>query len=123
MRADRPEITGAPDPAGLPTPAGLPDSTERAARPDCPSLCLVCGFDYRDQPPADWPWGPAGTDPSFGFCVCCGTEFGYADATLAGSRRARKAWAEGGHRWHDPAARSENFDPAEQLKALPDRIR
>jgi hypothetical protein len=101
----------------------LPDSTERAARPDHPSLCFVCGLDHRDEPPAAWPWGPTGTDPTFNFCACCGTEFGYQDATLSSSRQARKVWADSGYLWEDPAARPEIFNPAEQLKALPARIR
>jgi hypothetical protein len=110
-------------PGRTPPDPALLNSTERATRPDCPSRCFVCGFDYRTEPPADWPWGPAGTDPTFHLCVCCGTEFGYEDATLGSARKARKLWADTGYRWADPTARPQIFYPTEQLKALPTRIR
>jgi hypothetical protein len=110
-------------PGRTPPDPALLNSMDRATRADRPTLCFVCGFDYRDEPPAAWPWGPTGTDPTFTFCTCCGTEFGYQDATLGSARRARQQWADSGYRWEDPTARPALFYPTEQLKSLPDRIR
>ena len=47
-------------------------------------FCRVCGFlhdkDYKDND--YFPWGKDGNTPTFDFCECCGTEFGYNDYCL-----------------------------------------
>ncbi|HWS37366.1 MAG TPA: hypothetical protein VN408_32140 [Actinoplanes sp.] len=99
------------------------ESPVRAARPDCPSLCLVCGLDYRSSAAEGWPWGPDGTLPGFHFCACCDVEFGYQDATLDGCRTARRRWIEAGHQWSDPSARPAGWNAQTQLAAIPARAR
>ncbi|WP_092541432.1 hypothetical protein [Actinoplanes derwentensis] len=95
------------------------NAPDPATRPDCPSLCLVCGLDHRPLPAEDWPWGPDGTLASFEMCDCCGSEFGYQDATLAACRRSRRIWTEAGHPWSVPSARPPGWNPSAQLAALP----
>ena len=48
--------------------------------------CRVCGFDCSPF----FPWGVAGTTPSYSICPNCGVEFGYEDATLTGIQRYRE---------------------------------
>jgi hypothetical protein len=76
--------------------------------------CRVCGLP-QDEPP----WGDDGVTPTFNFCDCCGTEFGYQDATLAGIRRKRETWLEGGAQWHRPRAKPEAWNLEAQLAGIP----
>lgn len=74
--------------------------------------CRVCGL-LQDDPP----WGADGRTPSFELCECCGTEFGYEDATQAGVERARARWAASGYVWAEPTSRPVGWDPQDQLTA------
>lgn len=55
--------------------------------------CPVCGYPGLDEPPVD-SYGC----PSFAICPCCGTEFGYEDATLS-HERLRQKWLANGAKW------------------------
>lgn len=76
--------------------------------------CRVCGL--LQQTP---PWGPAGNKPSFNICPCCGTEFGYDDATLAGVMRKRAIWRDEGAEWFIPAEKPANWSLTEQMQNIP----
>lgn len=55
------------------------------------NFCRVCGL---EQPYPQY--GESGRVPTFEICPCCGVDFGYEDATIAGTVRFRNAWmAEG----------------------------
>jgi len=56
-------------------------------------MCPVCGFPELSEPPYD-EHGCA----SFGICPCCGTEFGYDDATRPHAE-LRKSWLAVGTPW------------------------
>ncbi|REK84672.1 hypothetical protein DY245_42135 [Streptomyces inhibens] len=73
--------------------------------------CFVCGL-AQGVPP----WGDDGKTPTFDICPCCGSEFGYEDATDAGVFRARRRWSERGYAWEDPKARPEGWDFGVQLQ-------
>jgi hypothetical protein len=90
-------------------------------RSGAPWLCLVCGTD--DEAFGDPPWGSSGQDPSYDFCVCCGVEFGYGDASIKGIRRWRDRWVSGGMEWREPTCRPEAWSAGPQLAALPPRVR
>jgi hypothetical protein len=62
------------------------------------------------------PWGDDGKTPNFDICPCCGTEFGYEDATDAGVFAARKRWVERGYTWEYPHAKPEEWDVTVQLQ-------
>lgn len=96
-----------------------PDS---AIRPDAPTLCLVCGLDFSEYPPDEWPWGPDGTMCSFEFCICCGVHWGYSDATLPAVRSFRAKWAAAGYPW-DFGQPPADWSPPEQIKRVPVRAR
>jgi hypothetical protein len=76
--------------------------------------CRVCGL-LQENPP----WGWDGNTPTFEICDCCGTEFGYEDATLVGVAQKRETWLTDPGTWHRPAAKPTAWDPEEQLSHLP----
>jgi hypothetical protein len=80
--------------------------------------CRVCGLKLQSPP-----WGLDGASPEFDYCPCCGVEFGYEDATLAGIRSFRKKWLASGAIWNDPSARPEHWIVEDQLTEIPDRFR
>ena len=94
--------------------------TMEGERPDCPWLCLVCGLDHRDFD--DAPWGLTGEDPSYAHCFCCGVEFGYGDASIAGIRSWRDRWLTDA-RWVDETKRPDGWSLPVQLQAFPERVR
>ena len=94
----------------------------RADRPDVPTLCLVCGFDY-DGFDDELPWGPDGDSPTYNFCPCCGVEFGYGDFAIESAKRWREKWLAGGGEWFKPNERPEGWDMSAQLARLPDRAK
>lgn len=97
--------------------------TERAIRPDAVGLCLVCGLDCVTVGVGE-PWGASGRDPSFDFCPCCGTEFGYQDSTLDGARASRRRWLSAGAKWTYPKyGPPVGWTAESQLEALPARAR
>lgn len=85
--------------------------------------CRVCGLLYSAEDAADLPWGEDGDSPSYGFCDCCGVEFGYGDSTPAGARRWRTHWLDGGARWREPSAQPADWNRHEQLAAIPQAFR
>lgn len=69
-------------------------------------ICPVCGYNQLDEPPSD-----------YNICDCCGTEFGYHDATLTHSE-LRKRWIAAGAKWHSPDfSPPTGWDPLKQLLA------
>ena len=80
--------------------------------------CRVCGLEY-DEPT----WGEDGMTPSFDICACCGTEFGYEDATLTAIRNYRQEWLRNGARWWDPKLQPEGWNLEAQLDCIPPRFR
>lgn len=76
--------------------------------------CRVCGL---EQPSP--PWGEDGRTPSYEYCPCCGTEFGYQDASLTGVVRQRESWLAAGGTWAEPAAMPPRWKLDEQLQAIP----
>lgn len=77
-------------------------------------VCRVCGF-VDDDPP----WGEDGKSPTFAYCSCCGVEFGYQDASLAGIRKFRDEWIRDGAPWSDPEFKPSNWDLDKQLSSIP----
>jgi len=80
--------------------------------------CRVCGL-LQDDPP----WGEDGHTASFEICVCCGTEFGYEDATPAGVARKRAGWLAAGTPWFDPKQKPAHWDLDAQLAHIPQQYR
>jgi hypothetical protein len=74
-------------------------------------FCFVCGLRQSSAP-----WGDDGQSPGFEICPCCGTEFGYEDATDVGVFRARSRWRERKYAWLDPRAKPSEWDPESQLE-------
>jgi hypothetical protein len=76
-------------------------------------VCPVCGFGALDEPPYD----DSGS-PTYEICPCCGTEFGYGDATEAHAT-LRKAWIEKGTPWSSGSVGPPSgWDPQGQLHKL-----
>jgi hypothetical protein len=67
------------------------------------------------------PWGMSGEDPSYSLCPCCGVEFGYGDASLAGMRRWREQWLQDPG-WQRPLLRPAGWTVNRQIAQLPDRV-
>ncbi len=66
------------------------------------------------------PEPPYGSDgrPSYAICRCCGTEFGYDDASKTHAE-LRERWVRGGMRWWSKAqAPPEDWSPSAQLRSL-----
>lgn len=80
--------------------------------------CRVCGLLQKDPP-----WGQDDKTPDFEICDCCGTEFGYEDATPAGVVRKRKAWLTDPGAWFRPEAKPAGWDTSEQLLQVPEAFR
>jgi hypothetical protein len=97
------------------------DLKEVAKRPDCPSLCLVCGlaFEGTDE---ELPWGLDGENPTYNYCPCCGVEFGYGDFTLGAVGKWRKQWMDRGSGWFEPARQPAEWNLVRQLSNVPDRV-
>ncbi|WP_143230744.1 DUF2087 domain-containing protein [Actinosynnema sp. ALI-1.44] len=76
--------------------------------------CRVCGFHYESP---TWDGGTGSQD----ICLCCGTQFGYADTTLDGVWEVRAKWAAAGHPWSHPEYRPPDWEPGAQFVQVPDR--
>lgn len=61
------------------------------------NVCPVCGWDELEEPPYN-SYGNA----SFEICPCCGTEFGYSDATTSHDE-LRRRWLDSGAVWQAPS--------------------
>jgi hypothetical protein len=72
--------------------------------------CPVCGFHDLAEPPYD----ELGC-PTYAICPCCGTEFGYDDAT-AKHRELRARWVSNGMPWWSRhTGPPQGWDPRRQL--------
>ena len=84
-------------------------------------VCPVCGFAGLYEEAWD------GVSPSYEICPCCGTQFGYDDATPDPRDRPAKhellrgRWVESGRLWFYPSGcPPEGWDPAAQLARYDD---
>lgn len=82
--------------------------------PDELMACRVCGL--RQTTP---PWGHNGLIPSFEICPCCGTEFGYDDATRTAVLRRRNIWRDTGYAWTNPHEKPAGWKISDQLAQIP----
>jgi hypothetical protein len=73
--------------------------------------CPVCGYSDLDEPPYD-KYGCA----SFDICPCCGTEFGYHDATRSHAQ-LRQDWVTRGAPWFSTMPPPPDWSALEQLTA------
>lgn len=71
---------------------------------DPTKFCRVCGLEQTYLQ-----YGEDGTTPTFEICPCCGVEFGYEDATIAGAVRFREVWIRGGKVWFHVNEMPENW--------------
>ncbi len=75
-------------------------------------LCPVCGFGGLTSAPYD----PSGC-ASFDLCPCCGTEFGYDDASVT-HHKLRRQWLVAGAPWRSSCVgMPEGWNAVEQLQA------
>lgn len=79
-------------------------------------FCRVCGLKCETPP-----WGEDNNSSTFEFCLCCGTEFGYQDATLFAGRKSRERWIAAGAIWDEPESKPANWSLEEQLGQIPDQ--
>jgi len=77
--------------------------------------CRVCGYELLEPP-----WGEDSRSPTWDFCPCCGTEFGYQDCTPMSARRMRENWISSGMKWSEPAKKPANWDFDRQRANIPD---
>jgi len=77
-------------------------------------LCRVCGLEQ-----AHPPWGEDGLSPTYDYCPCCGTEFGYQDSSLAGVVKQRERWLAADARWAEPDVMPAEWDLGAQIRAIP----
>lgn len=82
-------------------------------------MCYVCGLVYDDYEP----WGPEGTASDFGYCACCGVQFGYQDIRLESAKKFREQWLAKGAIWSEPDQKPPRWSLEEQLKNIPEEYR
>ncbi|MEJ5153009.1 hypothetical protein [Comamonas sp. MYb396] len=80
--------------------------------------CRVCGYLLNDPP-----WGEDGCSPTWSLCPCCGTEFGYEDATPASIKRKRIDWISGGAKWFEPRLMPVGWSFEIQSLGIPEKFR
>ena len=90
------------------------NSNDPRRRPHDVLACRVCGLLQ-----ADPPWGASGARPTYNICACCGTEFGYDDATRSAVIRKRAAWQADGAVWFVPQEKPDNWSFAVQREQIP----
>ena len=78
--------------------------------------CTVCTFSLPFAP-----WGDSGNEATFDICPCCGTEFGYDDATPAAVAASRKRWLENGATFWRPSDQPSDWSSEEQVWYLKKR--
>ncbi|MBK23091.1 MAG: hypothetical protein CME70_03705 [Halobacteriovorax sp.] len=81
-------------------------------------ICRVCGSLHYD-----YPWGEDGSCASFEICECCGTTFGYEDATIVAIKRKRKEWIDSGAQWREPQSKPEGWSLDDALRSIPDNYK
>lgn len=79
------------------------------------NICRVCGLEYEMFSP----WGENNNTPSFEICDCCGTEFGYEDATLESIKKQRQAWIKNGAQWFSPEKKARDWSLEKSLSNIP----
>jgi hypothetical protein len=80
--------------------------------------CPVCGYPDLTEPPRK-----EGCGGSYEICPSCGFEFGFTDEDQGYSYEAwRRLWIDCGMPWRNQGitAPPDGWDPAEQLRSLPD---
>ncbi|RYG64739.1 hypothetical protein EON80_18670 [bacterium] len=77
------------------------------------NLCRVCGLELDFAP-----WGEDGDTPSYDFCPCCDTEFGFEDSSYEAVKSQRAQWLQGGANWNEPQEKPQDWDLADQLNAV-----
>jgi len=77
-------------------------------------ICRVCGLQQDDLP-----WGENGYTPSFNICDCCGTEFGYQDATIKAIKKSREKWLNQGAKWFEQKSKPKTWVLEEQFRQIP----
>ena len=82
-------------------------------------ICRVCGLDHDPF----MPWGADAKSPTSDICSCCGTEFGYEDATIKGIRNHRQKWLNGPENWFIPDDKPVGWSAEDQLKNIPDEYK
>jgi len=79
-------------------------------------ICRVCGFHYKNY----FPWGKNGESPTYDFCDCCGSEFGYDDDNIEIIKLSRESWIKKGMKWWQvDISEPQDYDPKKQLKNIP----
>ena len=73
--------------------------------------------------PSRAPLGADGKTPLFDYCLCCGVEFGYQDATPAGVWKYRAQWIAKGGEWDSVDQCPAEWSMDEQLKQVPSPFR
>jgi len=76
--------------------------------------CRVCGYQFDNF----YPWGENGKVPSFSYCPCCFTEFGFDDLNIEIIKKRRSEWISGGYLWYEPQKKPINWEPEVQLKNI-----
>ena len=84
---------------------------------DYRKICKICGLRLNF-----FPWGETGTDPTWGFCPCCGCEFGYQDFTPEAARINRVRWLSKPV-WDDETQKPKDWNVEEQLKQIDPKYR
>jgi hypothetical protein len=69
--------------------------------------CPVCGYDKLDEAPDNW-----------NICDCCGTEFGYHDATASFADLRQKWIAAGANWWFEESGPPAYWSPVAQLRNI-----
>jgi hypothetical protein len=76
--------------------------------------CYVCGFELDDEP-----WSNKWI---FEYCLCCGCQFGYEDASTKAILIYRQNWLNSGATWFKPDKRPANWSLENQLAKIPKQI-
>ena len=74
-------------------------------------MCPVCGFEEFNDLSVKDEYGC----PTFEICPCCGTEFGYSDATRS-HEELRQDWLNKGAKWWDESEPPLGWNPYKQLE-------
>ena len=82
------------------------------------NICRVCGNIHYS-----FPWGEFGDTASFEICACCGTTFGYEDATLNSIKKKRKEWIQTGAKWFTPKEKPDNWLMEKSLENIPEKYK
>ena len=76
--------------------------------------CRVCGLAI-DEPP----WGIDDQTPTFNYCDCCATQFGYQDCTLKAIKNQRERWLISGKVWSNEKVKPKDWSFDKQKRQIP----